>query len=470
MAKNTNEKNFITSIADKIFNLIMRRNSVLKSTNNSNLHSQNKISTDPYRGVRDFYPEDMAIQNYIFSIMRKTAESFGYSEYGASVLEYADLYKAKSGEEIINNQTYTFTDRGGREVSLRPEMTPTVARMIAGKVKEFSFPLRWYSIPNLFRYENPQKGRTREHWQLNVDLFGVRNINADVEVISMASAIMRNFGLKDSDFEIKINNRKIVDYILNDMFALLKEDAHKVAKLIDRKSKMSTEDFKSGIQEIIPERSSEFINLMSSKNFQELVSKLPKGSELNQGIIEVKDVLGKLEKLGITNAVFAQDIMRGFDYYTGVVFEVYDKSGDNPRAIFGGGRYDELLSIFGKEAIPAFGFGMGDVVIKDILETYKLLPEIKPVSQLHICVMNDKSIGYAQDLAQNLRENNLKVTVDYSNKKIGDQIKYADKNKIPFVIIIGENEVDTGKLKIKELATGIETPVTESKILKIINK
>jgi histidyl-tRNA synthetase len=432
--------------------------------------NKGKISTEPYRGVRDFYPEDMAIQNYIFSVMRKTTESFGYSEYGASVLEYSDLYKAKSGEEIINNQTYTFKDRGDREVSLRPEMTPTVARMIAGKVKEFSFPLRWYSIPNLFRYENPQKGRTREHWQLNVDLFGVKNINADVEIISIASAIMRNFGLKDSDFEIKINNRKIVDYILNDMFALSKGDSHKIAKLIDRKSKMSSDDFKASIREIIPKRSSEFIELMNSKNFQQLTSKLPKGSELNQGIIEVKEVLEKLEKLGVTNAVFAQDIMRGFDYYTGVVFEVYDKSGDNMRAIFGGGRYDELLSIFGKEVVPAFGFGMGDVVIHDILKTYNLIPEVKPSSQLHICVMDDKSIGYAQDLAQKLREDNIKVTVDYSNKKVGDQIKYADKNKVPFVIIIGENEVSTSKLKIKELATGIETETTEDKISEVINK
>jgi len=400
--------------------------------------------------------------------MRETAESFGYSVYGASVLEYTDLYKAKSGEEIVNEQTYTFTDKGDREVSLRPEMTPTVARMIASRLKEFAFPLRWYSIPNLFRYEKPQKGRTREHWQLNVDIFGVKNLNADVEVISMASSIMRNFGLKDSQFEIRVNNRKIINYILNDLFNLSKEDAYKISKIIDKKTKLKSNDFRDMIQEIIPERVSEFVELINSKNFEEFISKLPKDAELIEGIIETKEVLDKLEKLGITNAVFAQDIMRGFDYYTGIVFEVYDKGEDNIRAVFGGGRFDELLAMFDKETVPAVGFGMGDVVIKDILETYKLLPEIKPTSKLYICVMDDKSIGYAQDLAQKIREKDISVSVDYSDKKIGEQFKYADKNKIPFVVVIGENEVNSGKLKVKELSSGIETEVTEDTISSVI--
>ena len=434
-------------------------------TENTN---KNKVNTEPYKGVRDFYPEDMAIQNYIFDVMGKTTESFGYSEYGASVLEYADLYKAKSGEEIVSNQTYTFIDRGDREVSLRPEMTPTVARMIVAKLKEFSFPIRWYSIPNLFRYENPQKGRTREHWQLNVDIFGVKNLNAEVEVISMASSIMRNFGLKDTDFEIKINSRKIVNYILNDLFALSKDDAYKVAKIIDKKSKISSDDFKSMIQEIIPEKSLEFVELLNSKNFQEFTSKLPKNAGLIDGIIEVKEILEKLEKLGITNTVFSQDIMRGLDYYTGIVFEVYDKSKDNIRAVFGGGRYDELLSIFGKEEVPAVGFGMGDVVIKDMLETYGLLPKIDSVSQLYICVMSEKSIDFAQDFAQKIRGEGINTSVDYSGKKVGDQIKYADKNKIPYVVVIGEEEVKTGKLKVKELSSGIETETTEEKISEIV--
>jgi len=427
-----------------------------------------KISTEAYKGVRDFYPEDMAIQNYIFSVWKKTAESFGYQEYGSSVLEYADLYKAKSGEEIVNEQMYVFKDKGDREVALRPEMTPTVARMIAAKLKEFSFPLRWYSIPNLFRYEKPQRGRTREHWQLNVDIFGVKNVNADLEVILLASKIMRNFGVKDADFEIRINNRKIVNYILNDVFKLSSETATKVSKLIDKKEKMDKSEFEKGIKEFMPERSQEFLEILKSRNFAEFVSYLPQTDTEHEGIAEVRELLGKLEELGVENAVFRQDLMRGFDYYTGTVFEVFDKGPKNNRAVFGGGRYDELLSIFGKDVVPAVGFGMGDVVIRDILETYDLLPVPAPASQLHLAILDDHSVGFAEELAEKLRDAGRKVTVGYSGKRIGDQIKYADKNKIPYVICIGEEEVKSGKMKLKELATGIETEVTEETVAYII--
>ncbi|MFA6430242.1 MAG: histidine--tRNA ligase [Candidatus Paceibacterota bacterium] len=423
------------------------------------------VSTESYKGVRDFYPADMAIQNYIFSKMKKTAESFGYSEYGASVLEYADLYKAKSGEEIVNEQTYTFKDKGDREVSLRPEMTPTVARMIAAKQKELSFPLRWYSIPNLFRYEKPQRGRTREHWQFNVDIFGVKNINADVEVISLASSLMKSFGFKDGNFEIRVNNRKIVNYILNNLFTLDADTTKIISRLIDRKDKMKDGEFNQAVQETIPERSSELLQLLNSKNFEEFVSRLPKSAELQEGIIETKELIKKLEDLGITNVVFSQSLMRGFDYYTGMIFEIMDTHPDNIRAIFGGGRYDDLLDIFGKDKVPAVGFGMGDVGIRNMLETYSILPEIVAPAELYICIQNESSIGFAQDLAQKLRNNGLKVSVDYSGKKFGDQIKYADKNKIPFITCIGDEEVKNGKFKIKELTSGEEIILSDNEIV-----
>ena len=427
------------------------------------------ISTEPYKGVRDFYPEDMAIQNYIFSVWKKTSKSFGYSEYGASVLEPTELYQAKSGEEIVSEQTYTFTDKGDRQVSLRPEMTPTVARMIAGRLKSFSFPLRWFSIPNLFRYEKPQRGRTREHWQLNVDIFGVKGLDAEVEVISMAAKVMENFGFKESDYEIRINSRRIINYILKDLYKLSDDKAKKMARLIDKKAKMSPDEFKKGVNEILQKGThQEFIEILNSKNFEELFRRLPVGAIASEGIVEVRDLLEQLEDLGITNAVFAQDLMRGFDYYTGIVFEIFDKSPKNNRAVFGGGRYDELLSIFGKEVVPAVGFGMGDVVIRDMLETYNLLPKIASVSKLHLCVMDENLIAYAQDLAQKTRDSGINTTVDYSGKKIGDQIKYADKNGIPFIICIGDLEKKTGKLKIKELSTGREVETTEDKIADVV--
>jgi len=250
-----------------------------------------KLGTDPYKGVRDFYPEDMAIQNHIFNTWRKVAEKFGYVEYSASPLEPTEMYTEKSGAEIINEQTFTFTDRGDRSVTLRPEMTPTLARMIAARRRNLKYPLRWYSIPNLFRYERPQRGRKREHWQLNCDLVGVAGLEGDKEIISLAYATMKEFGAKDSDFEIRINNSNIADF-----------------------------------QDIGP------------------------------------------------NIVSDPTLRRGQAYYTGTVFEIFDTNKENGRAIAGGGRYDNLLEIFEVEPIPAVGFGMGDVTIRDFLETHKLGP------------------------------------------------------------------------------------------------
>lgn len=233
-----------------------------------------KLSTDSYKGVRDFFPAEMSVEKRIFSIWRDVVEKYGYEEYNASVLEPAELYAAKTGEEIVNEQTYTFTDRGDRQVTLRPEMTPTLARMVAAKRRELTFPLRWYSIPNLFRYEQPQRGRVREHWQLNVDLFGVSSIQAEVEVISIAYEIVRTYGLKDNQFEIRLNNRKIVNYILRDVFGLNDELAKKVSRLMDKKDKMDAKTFEKALTDLVGDQTDRFLTLLNSKNFEEFTSKI----------------------------------------------------------------------------------------------------------------------------------------------------------------------------------------------------
>ena len=278
------------------------------------------VSTESYKGVRDFYPEDQAVQNYIFGVMRKVSERFGYLEYNGSILEPAELYRAKSSEEIVNEQTYTFTDRGNREVTLRPEMTPTVARMVAAKRRELSFPLRWYSIPNLFRYEKPQRGRLREHWQLNCDIFGVENIQAEVEIISLASNIMEAFGVKKSQFEIRLNNRQIINYILRTLMGLSETDSQKVAKIIDRKEKVGASIFEKMITETVGEKDNFLLTLLKSKNFEEFIGRLPEDNRLQNGVGEIKTVMEALDKLGVTNVVFDQTLMRGFYYYTRIFF------------------------------------------------------------------------------------------------------------------------------------------------------
>ena len=425
-----------------------------------------KPTTDAYQRVRDFFPEDMATENAIFGIWRGISEKYGYQEYNASVLEPADLYRAKSGEEIVNEQTYTFTDRGDREVTLRPEMTPTVARMVAARRRELVFPLRWFSIPNLFRYEQPQRGRVREHWQLNVDIFGVESIAAEIEIINIAYDITRAYGLKDSDFEVRVNNRKVVNYILREVFPLPEEAGYKVAKLIDKKDKMKAEDFELGIREIFidskaalgkaDEAADKFLTLLNSKNFEEFASLLPQTKEEHAGLREIRDVLAGLERLGITNARFDQTLMRGFDYYTGIVFEVYDLNPANRRSVFGGGRYDDLLALFGNDKVPAVGFGAGDVIARDLMETYQNLPAPKAPADLGIIVAGQENAPFAFDFAQSLREVGARISIDLSFKKVGDQMSKASKNRLPYIVVIGEEEVRGKAVVIKKLADGSE--------------
>lgn len=427
------------------------------------MSENSKLNTESYKGVRDFYPEDLFVQNYIFGVWENVVESFGYEKYDASILESADLYKAKTGEEIVNEQTYTFMDRGGREVTLRPEMTPTVARMVAGREKELVFPLRWYSIPNLFRYEKPQKGRLREHWQLNVDLFGPDSKEADAEIITIAYEIMKKFGAKDEDFIIKINNRKIINDLYQ-RFGLSGENAYKVSKIIDKKDKIPKEIFLSSLSEVITSKAEEFAALLkSSEKLLDFVGK-------NENSEQLISLIDRLSDSGVKNIVFDPSLMRGFDYYTSIVFEVFDMSGDNRRSVFGGGRYDDLLDIFGAKKVPAIGFGAGDVTIRDFLETHNLRPEYKPKTDLYLCVVEESYRGKVDELARNIRDKGINVSVDLSSKKISDQLKIAHKKKIPYVICIGEDEVKTSLYPLKDMESGEEKKVRVEEIVNLIRK
>lgn len=238
-----------------------------------------KISTDSYKGVRDFYPKDMFIQNYIFDVMKAACESFGYNEYGASILEPSILYKEKTSEEIVNDQTYTFKDRGDREVTLRPEMTPTVARMVAAKKREFQLPIRWFSIPNVFRYERPQKGRLREHWQLNADIFGSNDMEAELEIISLADSVMKGFGAGRNKYEIRVSDRGRLKEILLEMY----DSEEKVEKML---SKMDKGNSNVNVENSFPGESTE-------------------------------KLIKKLNERGISNVRYDDTLVRGFSYYTG---------------------------------------------------------------------------------------------------------------------------------------------------------
>lgn len=406
------------------------------------------VSTEPYKGVRDFYPEDMAIQNHIFSVWKKTVERFGYTEYNASILEPAELYKSKTSEEIANEQTYTFIDRGDREVTLRPEMTPTVARMVAGRRRDLGFPLRWFSIPNVFRYERPQRGRLREHWQLNVDMFGLASTDADVELITVAYEIMKNFGAKNSDFIIKVSSRKLMNAVFGTWYELDEAQSKALQRHMDKKAKMPEEVFYMEAEKIVG-KPFEFLNLSHTSPQYEEAMTFPAIREAKE---ELDKILAELKARGVTNVEYDENIIRGFDYYTGTVFEVFDTDPANNRSLFGGGRYDNLMKLFGDESLPAFGFGMGDVTIRDFLETHGLLPASVSTTEVMVCVMNESSKSYAEEVANELRAKGTNVAINYSYKNVSDQTKAARKLSIPKVVIIGENESKTKTYTIKDLA------------------
>ena len=428
----------------------------------------NKLSREPYKGTRDFYPEDWALEKYIFEKMRKVCESFGYVEYNASPLEPAELYSSKTNEEIVNEQTYTFTDRGDRKVTLRPEMTPTVARMIAARRRELAFPLRWYSIPNVFRYEQPQRGRLREHYQLNVDLFGISEVEAEIEIINLGSDILFSLGAKADDFEICINSRKLFA-ALTAHLGVSSSYTHQLSKLLDKKEKLNKEEFERKLKDMLGGGGSYFAGLLKTNDLESFINGLPKDLEGHESIKEIEEVLlGVRSHNPNVNIGFSPTLMRGFDYYTGIVFEFFDKAEENRRSLFGGGRYDELLSIFDEEQVPAVGFGMGDVTARDFLESHNLLPQITSAINLIICLTGDASPDFVNEIASALRNSGVNVAIDWSYRKLGEQIKSADKQKIPYIVVIGKDEMETKYFTIKNLSSGKENKISVSEIAKLI--
>ena len=403
-----------------------------------------KLKTENYKGVRDFYPRDVFFQDYIFETWRKTVESFGFEEYNASLLENSEIYKAKTSEEIINNQTYTFIDRGDREVTLRPEMTPTLARMIAAKKRELSFPLRLYSIPNCFRYERPQRGRLREFWQLNVDILNTKNDKFyDIEIIKLISKILLNFKASSSDFIIKINSRKLLNSVYTNYYEFNENEAITFQRLLDKRDKIDKAEF-SKEYEKITDKEYKDIEDIDDKN-------------IKKELAYINEIIDVCKNAGISNIEFDQNIVRGFDYYTGVVFEVFDTNPENNRALFGGGRYENLIDLFETVKddvnISGIGFGIGDVPMRIFLESRNLLPEFVNSTDILLGIISDdeKVVDYANTVASELRDGGKNVSVNYDNKKVGDIMKIAEKSGVKNVVVIGEKECEERKYEMKKI-------------------
>lgn len=400
------------------------------------------LSSQPYKGTRDLYPDDKRIQNYIFSVWRRVAERYGYQEYSAPLIEPLEVYSAKSGQELANEQTYSFIDRGDRTVAIRPEMTPSVSRMVAAKRQELGYPARLYSIANFMRYERPQRGREREFWQLNADIFGVDNVDADTEVIEFAHEIMNEFGASDEMYVIRVNNRSLIEHMMGSYLGLDAIGAQLMIKLFDRKEKITEEDFIHQARDIFGASASaeglkKIMDIMQVRQ----ASELPKQMHHLEAAKDLDRLFSNLQEAGVNNACFDITLMRGLDYYTGMVFEVFDIHPENNRAMFGGGRYDGLVGLFGAEPIPTVGFAPGLTTTEIFLRSHNLLPTLKSNTDLNVIVVDSIAQSAALDLARKLRKKGINVEVDITGRKVEKQIKSALRKSIPYNLFIGQDEI-----------------------------
>lgn len=396
----------------------------------------------PVKGTRDYYPEAMAVRSWLYSTARKVAESFGYQEYDAPFLESIDLYAAKSGEELVKEQSYVFEDRGGNLITLRPELTPSLARMIAQQQGQLAFPLRWWSFGPFWRYERPQKGRTREFFQWNVDLIGAANTAADAEVVAVLATFFREVGLTPQDTLILVNNRQLIEKEL-ERLGIASDGRKAVFRLVDRRDKMSQQDWALYASELG----------LSTAQIDGLI-RMVSDNDLWEKSSDLCEFFPAIEALGVQEYVrFAPDIIRGLDYYTGIVFEAQAIRGDLRRSLLGGGRYDDLLADVGGEAMPATGFAMGDLAISVLLEELKLVPDglNRPASPVLITVFDKDRILDALSLAAELRKSGLNITCYPTDDKLAKQLKYADRAGFQFVILRGPDEIARDEVTIKDL-------------------
>ncbi len=423
------------------------------------------LNSEPYKGTRDYYPEDMRVRRYIFNTWRKVVEGYGYEAYDAPLIEPLEVYAAKSGQELVSEQTYQFVDRGDRQVAIRPEMTPSVSRMIAARRQEIAYPARWYSIAQFMRYERPQRGREREFWQLNLDIFGVDNILAEAEIVSIGADLMKAFGATDDMYIIKINNRRVINVMMAQYLELDAIQAQLMTKLFDRKNKIAPEAFRDQAIEIFGDDSAKvglqkIARILAAKTMADL----PETIRDSQAVREVQELFTHLERAGIKNATFDITLMRGLDYYTGTVFEFFDTHPENNRALFGGGRYDGLVGLFGAEQISAVGMAPGLTMTQLFLETHKLLPDLSPRTEIYMIILGEATRG-ALKLARKLRGEGLRVETDTSARKLDKQLKTAIKKNIPYIMFVGEDELKDEVYNFKDTSTATEEKLSFERIV-----
>jgi len=412
---------------------------------------KNKIQI--VKGTRDFYPEAMAQRNWLYANLRAAAQLFGYQEYDGPFIETLELYAAKSGEELVKEQSFVFTDRGGEQVTLRPELTPSLARMVATRQGQLPRPIRWWSFGPFWRYERPQKGRAREFYQWNVDLLGVDSPAADAELAAVGVTFFRLVGLTPNEIRLKFNNRRLMD---GEIAALgLSELKSQVFRLIDRREKMSAQAWEkyAGEQGLTP---AQFDGLQVVLNNRDLWQK----SDEARAFVEAAEALGIGEFLE-----FDPTVIRGLDYYTGNVMEAWDRDGEF-RSIFGGGRYDNLVGDVGGDPVPGVGFAMGDMVMGLVAQKFGKTPALRASpAEVLVTIFDKTSVTESLRLAAELRAGGVKAEWYPEPAKLERQLKYADATGVRFAAIVGPDELAQGQVTLRDLAERSQARVARGELV-----
>ena len=409
------------------------------------------------RGTRDFYPEDMRLRNWLFDNFDDAALLHGFQEYDAPVLESEELYTRKQGEEITQ-QLYNFKDKGDRKVALRPEMTPSLARMVMSRAGVLPMPIKWYSIPQCWRYERTQRGRGREHYQWNVDIWGTDEISADAELISVLVTFFRSVGLTEEDLVIKMSSRKVLEEVLGSLG--LKGDIFaKTCIIVDKMDKLPADTISQQLSELGLDESS-ILTIQSTLAIKDMESLGKNLGEESVAVKELTSLFSALEAYGISGWIeFDASIVRGLAYYTGPVFEAHDRAGEL-RAICGGGRYDKLLSTLGGRDLPATGFGFGDMVIMELLAEKGLVPELIADIDDVVISLSPELRNAAMSVASSLRNTGRSVDLVLEEKRLKWAFKHAERSGAERLVMVMPDEWEEGKVKIKNLESGEEIEVS----------
>jgi histidyl-tRNA synthetase len=409
-----------------------------------------KTTVQAVKGTRDFYPEAMAFRAWLYEKVQTISRRFGYEEYETPILERLELYAAKSGEEWVKEQSFVLTDRGGDELALRPELTPSLARMVAQRQATLILPVRWFSFGPFWRYERPQRGRTREFFQWNIDLLGSESPAADGEIVAIGAEFLRSVGLSAGEVVIRLNSRRLMERKLAEI-GIGGDQRLEVFRLIDRRDRVPPEGWTEWALEIG----------LSEAQVAALKALLG-NSELWQESDELRQVFATAEALGLADyLLYDAGIVRGLDYYTGPVFEAYDRAG-RFRAIFGGGRYDDLVADVGGDRITGVGFAMGDVIIELLLERAGKRPSLpSSPSQVLVTLFDDDLYPQTLALSARLRQAGINAEQVLEAARLGKQLRYADRKCIPYALILGPDELATGQVVLKELATGEQQAYSE---------